>query len=155
MTWVGMPDAAPLPLPQGTLLGFDFGLRRIGVAVGQTATHTANPLTVIAHHDAPDWPAIDRLFAEWRPVGLVVGLPFGAEGMESDMSRAARAFGAELERRFELPVYYQDERLTSHAADAHFAASRAQGTARRKDAGKLDAMAATIILQNWLQSRAT
>lgn len=150
---VDMPDTPSPALPQGMLLGFDFGLRRIGVATGQTATDTASPLTVVRHHDEPDWPAIEALFKEWRPRAVVVGLPLDADGQDTDMSRRARAFGSELERRFSCPVHFCDERLTSRAAQERFAHLRASGAARRRDAGKLDAVAATIILQNWLQSR--
>ncbi|MEJ2534008.1 MAG: Holliday junction resolvase RuvX [Gammaproteobacteria bacterium] len=145
-----MPETPAGP-PEGTYLGFDFGLRRIGVASGQTATCTANPLAVIAHGDAPDWAALERLVREWRPVGLVVGLPLDPEGEETDMSRRARAFARQLEARFGLPVHYNDERLTSRAAGELFASLRASGRARRKDAVRLDAMAAGLILQNWLK----
>ncbi|KAA9130957.1 Holliday junction resolvase RuvX [Marinihelvus fidelis] len=148
-----MPETGEAP-PQGTLLGFDFGFRRIGVAVGQTMTRTASPLAVVRHTDAPDWAAIDKLLKEWRPAGLVVGLPLGIEGDDTDMSKAARAFGAALGERAGKPVFYCDERLTSQAAEAGFAARRADGRARRRDAAMLDAVAAGIILENWLTSPA-
>ena len=90
---------------------------------------------------------------EWKPVGLVVGLPLDADGHETEMSRAARRFGAEMSRRFEKPVFFTDERLTSVMAGAQFAEARSEGRARRKDGRKLDAMAAKIILENWLQSQ--
>lgn len=145
-----MPEGSGAATPEGTLLGFDFGLRRIGVAVGQTATRTANPLTVIRHGDAPDWDALAALMAEWRPAAAVVGLPLDGAGEETEMSRRARRFGAQLGDRFGLPVYFSDERLTSRAAEAGFAERRAAGRARRRDAAKLDAVAAGIILENWL-----
>jgi putative Holliday junction resolvase len=144
-----MPEAAA---PQGTLLGFDFGLRRIGVAVGQTATRTAGALVTVRHSDQPDWASIEKLVREWKPAGLVVGLPLDAEGHETEMSRAARRFGSELGKRFDVPVFFIDERLTSVMAGTDFAEARSEGRARRKDARKLDAMAAKIILENWLQS---
>ena len=145
-----MPEAA---VPQGTLLGFDFGMRRIGVAVGQTATGTAGALITVSHSDQPDWQALDRLMKEWKPVGLVVGLPLDAEGHDTDMSRATRLFAAELEHRFKKPVFLVDERLTSVMAGSQFAAARSEGVARRKDSRRLDAVAAKIILENWLQSQ--
>ncbi len=147
-----MPEAEIPRSPQGTLLGFDFGLRRIGVAVGQTATRTASPLMIIRHGDHPDWQAIETLVAEWKPVACIVGLPLDNEGNESTISRAARQFGRALEDRCGTSVDYMDERLSSKAAETDFAARRASGRARRKDAGKLDAVAAKIILENWLQS---
>ena len=138
--------------PCGTFLGFDFGMRRIGVAVGQTATRTAGALVTVSHSDQPDWQAIEQLLKEWKPVGLVVGLPLDTDGKETEMSRTARRFARNLERRFEIPAYFIDERLTSVMAGAQFAEARSEGRARRKDGRKLDAMAAKIILENWLQS---
>jgi putative Holliday junction resolvase len=144
-----MPDTA---VPSGYILGFDFGLRRIGVAIGQTTTHTANALETVSHGKSPDWAAIDRLVKEWAPVVLLVGLPLGADGEETEMSLAARRFGAALNCRYSLEVAFADERLSSHAAASHFTELRASGAMRRKDAGQLDAMAARIFLENWLQS---
>ncbi len=144
-----MPDPA---LPRGYILGFDFGLRRIGIAVGQTATHTASSLETVGHGREPDWIAITRLVKEWKPATLLVGLPLGPDGEETDMSKAARRFGAALQKRFSLQVAYADERLSSRAAEDRFVEMRASGRARRKDAKQLDAMAAQIILENWLQS---
>ncbi len=150
MVWVVMPEAATL---EGTLLGFDFGLRRIGVAVGQTATQTASALVTVSHSTQPDWQVISNLIKEWQPAGLVVGLPLDAGGHETQMSRAARQFAAVLGQRFRKPVYFIDERLTSVQAESQFAEARSAGRARRKDARRLDAVAAKIILENWLQSR--
>ncbi len=145
-----MPDSGPV---RGYVLAFDFGLRRIGVAVGQTLTGTATALDTVRHAEAPDWPAIERLAAEWKPALAVVGLPLAEDGSETDMSQAARRFGAALGQRLGLPVEYVDERLTSRAAGEHFAAQRAAGAARRKDAGRLDAVAAKLICENWLRAR--
>jgi putative Holliday junction resolvase len=144
-----MPEEARVL--KGTLLAFDFGHRRIGVAVGQTLTGTANVLAVVAAGDAPDWEAITALVKEWKPVAMVVGLPLAQDGSETDMSRSARGFGDELQRRFACPVVFQDERLTSLAADERFANARSGGGMRRKDAAMKDAMAAQIILENWLR----
>ena len=139
--------------PEGTLLGFDFGLRRIGVAAGQTMTSTAGSLEVVRHGDEPDWPAIEKLVREWRPAAFVVGLPLDAEGNETEMSRLAREFGAQLEARFSRSVYFMDERLSSAAAHEQFVDARAEGRIRAKGSKRLDARAAQIILENWLQSQ--
>jgi putative Holliday junction resolvase len=144
-----MPEPA---VPEGTWLGFDFGLRRIGVAVGQNTTRTATALATLSHNEQPDWAALEQLLAEWKPVGLVVGLPLDREGRDTDMSRAARRFGARLEEKFACRVFFIDERLTSVTAGAQFAQARSEGRARRKDGRKLDAAAARIILENWLQA---
>ena len=145
-----MPDEASRP--EGTLLGFDFGHRRIGVAVGQTLTGSANALTVVAVADKPDWQTITKILDEWRPVALVVGLPLAADGDETEMSKSARRFGRQLNGRYSIPVLYEDERLTSFSAEQRFQDARARGSMRRKDAALKDAMAAQIILENWLQS---
>ena len=144
-----MPDSA---VPRGYILAFDFGLRRIGVAVGQATTQTASALKTVSNGAEPDWAAVDRLVADWRPQALLVGLPLGAEGEETDMSKAARRFGSALGVRYDLNVEYADERLTSRAAEGRFAELRAAGHLRRKHAGQLDAISAQIILENWLQS---
>jgi putative Holliday junction resolvase len=144
-----MPEAARGL--DGTLLGFDFGHRRIGVAVGQTLTGTANALAVLKSADGPDWQSLAALVREWKPAAMVVGLPLAADGSETDMSRDARGFGNELRERFACPVAFQDERLTSLAAEERFASARSSGGMRRKDAAMKDAMAAQIILENWLQ----
>lgn len=148
-----MPDTAPGTWPEGTWLGFDFGLRRIGVAVGQTATRTASPLVVVRHGDrGPDWPHLQALIDEWRPDGVVVGLPLGPDGESTPMAKRARGFGKDLAERAGVPVAWADERLSSRDAERRFAANRAAGSARRRDAAQIDAMAAAIILENWLQS---
>lgn len=138
--------------PQGTLLAFDFGHRRIGVAVGQTLTCTANALSVVMVARKPDWQAIAAIVKEWKPAALIVGLPLNAEGGETDMSRDARSFGTQLEQRYNIQVLFEDERLTSFGAEQRFVDARARGSMRRKDAALKDAMAAQIILENWLQS---
>ena len=145
-----MPESG---LSREYILGFDFGLRRIGVAIGQTATDTASSLETISHAQEPDWAAINRLVKEWKPTTLLVGLPLCPEGEDTDMSKAARRFGAALQKRFSLQVAYADERLSSHAARDRFIELRASGSLRRKAGKRLDAMAAQIILENWLQSQ--
>ena len=145
----GMPDEKTRPA--GTLLAFDFGHRRIGVAVGQTLTGSANALAVVSVAAQPDWQMIGTIIDEWKPVALVVGLPLAADGGETGMSEDARRFGRRLEGRYGVPVWYEDERLTSFSAEQRFADARAKGGMRRKDAALKDAMAAQIILENWLQ----
>lgn len=131
-----------------TLLGFDYGSRRIGVAVGQEVTGTATALcTIPTRRGTPDWDRLDALVAQWQPGALVVGLPSHADGSDSDMTRAARRFARQLESRYSLPAHLADERLSSHAA----AGLRQQATAGKR-AGT-DAIAARIILQDWLDTR--
>jgi putative Holliday junction resolvase len=127
-----------------TLLGFDFGTRRIGVATGQTITGTATALaTIESRNGQPDWDAITALIETWQPDALVVGLALHADGSDSAVSIAARRFMRQLEGRYRLPVYGMDERLSSQAASG----------AREAAHSGIDAAAACIILQDWLDSR--
>jgi putative Holliday junction resolvase len=132
-----------------TLLGFDFGLQRIGVAVGQEITGTATALTTVrSRNGKPDWDMIMELISTWRPDALVVGLPLHADGGESEFTRRVKRFIRQLEDRYKLPVHPMDERLSSHAAAEH----RSQGSHKLKSSG-LDAFAAKEILESWLQSK--
>ncbi|GAB4295354.1 MAG: Holliday junction resolvase RuvX [Thiohalomonadaceae bacterium] len=132
----------------GVLLGFDYGTKRIGVAVGQPLTGSARPLTIVRARDGkPDWEAITRLIAEWQPVALVIGLPVHMDGTEHERTARARRFGNQLAGRYNLPVHRVDERLTSYEAELEL---RAQG----KGGEALDAVAAQLILQSWLDTHA-
>lgn len=135
----------------GTVLGFDVGTRRIGVAVGSAYGHGARALAVIdVHAHGPDWPAIDRLRTEWRPDGLVVGDPMTLEGGDQPNRERAHAFARELQQRYKLPVVLVDERTSSLEAAQRFAADRAEGRRKRRDAAVLDAVAAAVIVERWL-----
>lgn len=126
-----------------TLLGFDFGRQRIGVATGQTITGTATALATLESRDGqPDWQSISGLVDTWQPDALVVGLPLHADGSDSAMTTAARRFMRQLEGRYHLPVFGMDECLSSHTA---------AGTDDAQHSG-MDAAAARIILQDWLDT---
>jgi putative Holliday junction resolvase len=130
-----------------TLLGFDFGTRKIGIAVGQTITATASPLATLRHRgQKPDWAGIEALVREWQPEAAVLGLPHNMDDTEEEtLAEPVRRFARQLEGRFGLRVHLVDERLTT------IAAARALGT---RDAGRrpdeLDAYAAKLILETWL-----
>ncbi|MDX1653779.1 MAG: Holliday junction resolvase RuvX [Candidatus Competibacteraceae bacterium] len=129
-----------------TLLGFDHGRLRIGVAVGQELTGTARPLvTLAARQQRPDWEGIGRLIEEWHPQLLVVGLPRHADGSDSDSTRAARRFANQLQGRFRLPVECIDERLSSREAEARLREEHH----RSPRPGELDRLAAALILESW------
>ncbi len=145
-------DPGPAPV-SGTVLGFDFGERRVGVAVGETSTRLANPLFAIdAAANAVRFERIARLVAEWRPVAFVVGLPPPlADGREHPVARLAKRFARRLEARHHLPVFFFDETLSS--AGAQWQLREAVPSASRRSAGDLDALAAALILQGFLDSR--
>ncbi|HET7923815.1 MAG TPA: Holliday junction resolvase RuvX [Rhodanobacteraceae bacterium] len=147
-----MPDTPDTSASStASVLGFDFGTRVIGVAVGNRLTG-ARALTTVGNGEAPDWVKLDALIGEWRPATLIVGLPLMLDGSEQAMTRAARAFGDALAKRYRIDVALVDERLTSHEAGRRFAARRAAGSAKRKHAAEIDAIAAEVILENWLAS---
>lgn len=133
------------------VLGFDYGTKRIGVAVGSPLSQSAQALTTLHSQDNPNWDDIARLVNEWRPQALVVGMPFMQDGGEQSMTRHARRFIEELGRRFELPVYEADERFSSIEAEVQLRTQRASGARKRRlQTGDTDAMAAQVILQAWL-----
>lgn len=137
-------------MPDGTVLAFDFGEKRIGVATGETLLGSAHPLTVIRAESNDDrFAAIGKLIAEWQPVQLVVGLPTHADGTPHETTRLAQKFAERLRRRFHLPVAFADERLTSLDAEARLRETGRDGRAARP---LLDAVAAQLILQTWFES---
>jgi putative Holliday junction resolvase len=132
-----------------TLLGFDFGLQRIGVAVGQQLTGSATALTTVRSRNGnPDWDMIEELIRTWRPDALVVGIPLHADGSESGFTRKVKRFIRQLEDRYKLPVHPMDERLSSHAAAEGWCYGKHELESRG-----IDAVAAKEILQSWLQSK--
>lgn len=142
------------------VLGFDFGMKHIGIAVGQSLTGTATPLgTIFAQDGIPNWEQIQHYIIEWRPKQLIVGIPLRMDGSEQPVTYAARGFVERLEAHFKLPVVQVDERLSSWEAKQQL---RARGLlAKNKDRGKvkikshkkqiadLNAMAAAILIEQW------
>jgi putative Holliday junction resolvase len=134
------------------VLAFDYGERRIGVAVGQTASGTASPVGTLPAHGQPDWTAVDRCLRDWAPDRVLVGLPYNMNGTETALTAACRAFAAELSSRSSLPVELVDERLTSSAATSELREARRSGArARRVRREDIDANAARLILETWLR----
>lgn len=129
----------------GVVLGFDYGTRRIGVAVGQRLTGSARPVeTVAVHARGPDWGRIAHLVGDWRPERLVVGLPLNMDASPQAMTAAAERFGRQLAGRYRLPVETVDERLSTREAAALL-----------EEAGRpvrdLDGVAASLILETWMR----
>jgi putative holliday junction resolvase len=137
-----------MPDPVKTVLAFDFGLKRIGIASGDTLTRTAAPRpAVLALESGPDWDAITRAVRTLAPGLLVVGAPYNDDGSDGAMAGAARRFAAELEHRFALPVHLVDERFSSLEANAALKARRASGERRRRvNRADIDSAAAAVIL---------
>lgn len=131
------------------VLAFDFGLRQIGVAVGNSALGTTQPLSVLrAREGKPDWEAVASLCAEWQPDLLLVGDPLNMDGTVSELAERARRFARRLHGRLALPVEMVDERLTSFAVKQEQQAAGHRGDYRE---APVDSLAAELILQDWLR----
>ena len=137
------------------VLAFDFGLKRIGIAGGDTLTRSAAPLTTVAHHaSGPDWPAIAREVSRFGPDLLLVGDPCHDDGSPGSLAAAAAAFAKDLATRTGLTVARVDERYSSTAAHSRLREQRASGERRRRVAkADIDSAAAAIMLASWLEQR--
>jgi len=134
-----------------TIIAIDFGLRNIGVAVGNTLSLTSRPLTILQARDGvPDWDALSSIFDEWRPDRILVGNPLNMDDSESDMGRQAARFARRIEGRFGLTVTLVDERLSSREAK-----TKALAAGHRGDFASIpvDDEAAAIILATWLHQQ--
>lgn len=131
----------------GVLIAFDFGMKRIGVAAGQSITRSANPLSPLAAEAGePDWNKVSALINEWRPAALIVGIPFNMDDSEQWITQKAYEFAAELKQRYHLLVFGSDERLTTRQARADLFE---QGGYRAIKKASVDSIAAKLILENW------
>lgn len=148
------PDSRAVAAPL-LAFGLDYGERRIGVATGDTLTHTARPLGVVpAHGGRPEWPVLERYVREWQPRILVVGVPCNMDGTPTRLTDAAREFAADAGRRFGLEVVTVDERLSSREAEDILRRQRASGERRRRvRAEDVDPVAACVLLEQWLRRR--
>ncbi len=144
-----MPDG-------GALLAIDYGTRKAGLAIGHPLTGSAQPLEPIRYRQAEALlAAVDQVVQRWRPGRIIIGLPLAADGAETDMSRSVRAFAEQLSARLaqrssDCPISLHDERMSSQEAARGFAQRREQGRARKRDAARLDSMAAALILESWM-----
>ncbi|HET9843679.1 MAG TPA: Holliday junction resolvase RuvX [Gammaproteobacteria bacterium] len=137
--------SGPTKANSGIFLGFDFGVKKIGVSTGQSITRSASPLTTILNHnDNINWHEITKTIQNWKPQACIVGLPLHADQSESITSQKAKDFGEELSNRFTIPVYYVDEHLTTHSANVLCKDPLYKKHSR-------DAIAAMLILDTWLK----
>jgi putative Holliday junction resolvase len=135
--------------PLRLLLGFDYGSKQIGVAVGQVITGQARELCILkAQNGVPDWQKVEALIKEWQPDAIVVGLPLNMDGPKSEMSDRAEKFARRLNGRFNLPVHTHDERLTTYEAKGQ-RLQQGQNSGYRER--PVDALAAALLLQGWLE----
>ena len=135
------------------VLGFDYGTRQIGVAVGQTLTGNARPLKELRARDGiPDWEQIAALLKEWQPDALIVGLPLNMDGSPSEMSARAEKFARRLHGRFQLPVHCIDERLSTFEAKQTLRDSGRRAPTSYRD-NPVDSLAAALLMETWLASQ--
>ena len=136
-------------MPEPVYLGFDFGYKRIGVAIGQRLTGHARPLSTLnAISGVPNWALVQALIDAWQPAAFIVGLPTCIDGKELYTTGAARGFARQLRKKFNIPVYLVDERLSTVEARAQLFA---EGGYRKLKTSEIDSLAACIILEQWLQ----
>ncbi len=135
-----------------TVLGFDYGKARIGVAVANTLTGIATPQsTIAAREGVPDWEAISRCLQEWKPARLVVGMPRKLDGSDSAMQEPIEKFIRQLQGRYPLPVDVVNEQLSSREAEQRLKLARQAGRKRKVRKEEIDQVAAAIILESWMQ----
>jgi len=133
------------------LMGFDFGMKRIGVAIGQTVTLSARPLdTVQAKNGVPNWDTLNKLIKKWLPNAFVVGIPLNMDGTDQPISNEAREFAEALREHYHLPVYEMDERLTTKDARERLFT---EGGFKALQDGQVDRVAAQLILQSWFAEK--
>lgn len=141
--------------PSGDYLSFDYGTVRIGIAVGNTLTGTAQPLGVVTNHSGtPEWDKIDKLVQEWQPAGLVVGVPLTLDGEAQDITHHARGFLKRLKKRYARPVFSADEQFSSMEAQRELQKMRARGQQGKTQHADVDKLAAALILERWFASNA-
>lgn len=132
-----------------TVIGFDFGLKNIGIAVGQVITKTATPIaTLVAQDGAPQWSQIQNIIDEWQPDLLLVGMPVHMDGSEHDITKAAKRFGNRLHGRFNIQVDWVDERLTSYEAEKQITDLK---KASHNDKLSVDSLSAKLIVEQWFE----
>ncbi len=145
-------DPLAAQLNSDTYLGFDFGNKKIGVAVGQLTTCTASPLqTLRSIHQLPNWTLINQLISEWQPIGLIVGISQQQNGQDNLITPKMRKFCRQLEGRFHLPVYPVDETLSTFEAKQLLFDELHVGATRLWEVQ--DQLAAQLILQSWLNEQ--
>ena len=134
-----------------TVISFDFGLKRTGVAVGNTTTGSASPeTTLLSQDEKPDWQGISELINAWHPQQLVVGMPTELDGSESPLKKRIERFCNQLNGRYNLPVDQENEQFTSIEAAQRLKQLRQSGRKKKVSKEEVDKIAAAIILENWM-----
>jgi putative Holliday junction resolvase len=138
-------------------LAFDYGTKRIGIAVGNSRLQTTQPLCVVVNRNGtPDWKTIDAQISDWEPTVLIVGWPLDHSGKETALCDHVRGFSTRLKKRYQLPVELADERYSSMAAQDEIRTLRQRGQMTRQSThGDVDKMAAAFLLETWFSTHGT
>jgi len=145
----------PENTPEGVWLGIDFGLKRIGIAKGNTQLGTADPMVMMRNiNGTPEWATLDAVVNDWQPVGLVIGLPLTLDGEAQEITHATRGFAKRCRKRYQLPIMWVDERFSSMQASETLAELRRSGQRNKRTRKEdVDTLAAALILERWLANR--
>ena len=137
------------------IIAFDFGLKRTGVAVGNTLTGSATPeCTLLSKDQKPDWDGITHLFNEWKPEKIVVGMPIELDGSENPLAKFVQRFCNQIQGRYNIEVEQENEQFTSIEAARRLKQLRQSGRKKKITKDEVDKIAAAIILENWMQKNA-
>lgn len=133
-----------------SVLSFDFGMKSIGLALGQTVTGTASPLSALKAQDGiPNWDMLEALINQWQPKALLVGLPLNMDGTEQALTTNVKKFAARLKHKYKVPVFFQDERLSTVDAKARLFEL---GGYKKLTKDKVDSVSACLIYESWLMN---
>lgn len=137
-----------------TVIAFDFGLKRTGVAVGNTLTGSASPeCTLQSRDEKPDWEGISKLFNEWKPAQIIVGMPTELDGTDNPLKKRIERFCNQINGRYNLPVEQENEQFTSIEAAERLKQLRQSGRKQKVTKEDVDKIAASIILENWMENK--
>ena len=135
-----------------TVLGFDYGSKKIGIAVGQTITKTASGVETLQNiNNKPDWDKIKNIIADWQPQALLIGIPYNMDDTEQPLTIAAKKFSRQLENSFKLPIYLVDERLSTRES-WHRLKEHSANQSYKKKREKIDQVSATLIIETWFST---
>lgn len=133
-------------------LGIDFGMKNIGLSVGQSITKTASALRNIKYNNPMNWGDFDKIIQQWEPNKIIIGWPLTEDGRVQKINNAIKTFSKEIAARYHLEVIFADERYSSMQAQSEFADARSIGVAKKKNSKNMDSYAAKHILQRWMDS---
>jgi putative Holliday junction resolvase len=135
------------------ILGIDYGLRKIGVAIGQTLLGTSSPIGIVTcQFGEPNWPQLSKIITEWAPDRIVIGMPYNIDDSENDMTEKVKIFGEAVAKKYKLPVFFEDEKLTTKLANSELAEMQHYKKSPKKIPNLVDAFSACMIVESYIQN---